>query len=226
MRGTSPETYPEPRQPSSPCRGSKVRIVSVASMPRRLVLALLWLVALSACGKKIGDECQVPSDCSSDNDRICDRTPPGGYCTIAGCDFGTCPSEAVCVRFYPGADDSAPCIDQSMCDFDEICTVGGRCEQRASAIRYCMLQCYSDDDCRGGYECRDKAVMMLHGGEPVPDPTLASGMSDFQPFCAQRKVCANVTDCSVREQCDFDTRTCAPRPSCTSNAQCDPSTLV
>jgi hypothetical protein len=185
-----------------------------------LAFALVALAALSACGKKIGDACQVPSDCSSDNDRLCDLTPPDGYCTIAGCDFATCPSEAVCVRFYPGSDDSAPCNDQRDCDFDEICTVAKRCAQRASEIRYCMLMCEGDGDCRDGYECRDMAVMALHGGEPVPDPTLTSGMSDFQPFCAQRKTCTSDPNCSVRERCG-DSRTCEPRPGCSSIAQCN-----
>jgi hypothetical protein len=63
--------------------------------------------------------------------------------------------------------------------------------------------------------------MMLHGGEPVPDPTLHSGMSDFQPFCAQRKVCVNDTSCSVREFCEDGSRTCQTRESCTSTAQCN-----
>ena len=89
-----------------------------------------------------------------------------------------------------------------------------------------MLMCESDGDCRDGYECRTKAVMMIHGGEPVPDPTLQSGMSDFQPFCAQRKVCANDTSCVVREQCDQGSLTCVPRQSCTSSAQCDPNTSL
>lgn len=191
-----------------------------------LALALTALAALSACGKKIGDACQITSDCSSDNDRLCDVSPPDGYCTIAGCDFGTCPSEAVCVRFYPGSDDSVSCNNQDDCDFDEICTVGNRCAQRASEIRYCMLMCDNDGDCRDGYECRDMAVMALHGGEPVPDPTLNSGVSDFQPFCAQRKVCANDTNCSVREFCEGDSRTCQPRGPCSSNAQCNIDTTV
>jgi hypothetical protein len=194
--------------------------------PRSLVLALVALAFLSACGKKIGDSCQIPSDCSSDADRICDLSAPDGYCTIAGCDFATCPSEAVCVRFYPGADDSSPCGAQTDCAFDEICTVGNRCAQRSSEIRFCMLMCEGDGDCRGGYECRDQAVMMIHGGEPVPDP--ASGMSDFQPFCAQRKPCTIHADCPVREACDDDTRTCIPRPSCSVDAECgrDPTQAI
>lgn len=191
--------------------------------PRSLVLALVALALVSACGKKIGDACQLPSDCSSDADRICDLSAPDGYCTIAGCDFATCPSEAVCVRFYPGADDSSLCEGQADCEFDEICTVGKRCAQRSSELRFCMLMCEGDGDCRGGYECRDQAVMMIHGGEPVPDP--ATGMSDFQPFCAQRKACSSSTECPVREACE-DSLTCVPRPSCSSNAECDPNATI
>jgi hypothetical protein len=185
-----------------------------------LAVALVALSGLSACGKKIGDACQVPSDCSSDNDRKCDLTAPDGYCTIAGCDFATCPSEAVCVRFYPGSDDSAHCQGQADCAFDEICTVGERCAQRTSELRFCMLMCQGDGDCRDGYECRNKAVMMIHGGEPVPDPARPSAMSDFQPFCAQRKICSIDTNCSVRERCDTGSRTCQPRDACTSTPEC------
>jgi len=65
---------------------------------------------LGGCGKEIGDACTIASDCSPNGDRICQcsncsGTDPtsdsaNGYCTVQGCDFGTCPSEAVCVRFF------------------------------------------------------------------------------------------------------------------------------
>src|SRR5262249_56634952 len=105
---TRPDAPPAPSHPSSPGRRSNPRIVSTASMRPRLHL-LLALALVSACGKKIGDACQPPSDCAPDGNRLCELNSPDGYCTIRGCDFGTCPSEAVCVRFYPGLDNAPPC---------------------------------------------------------------------------------------------------------------------
>jgi hypothetical protein len=186
---------------------------------------LLALALVSACGKKIGDSCQLPSDCSNDNSRICELNSPDGYCTIVGCDFGTCPSEAVCVRFYPGLDNAPPCATQSDCAFDQICTVAKVCAPRSVELRFCMLSCGSNDDCREGYECRDAALMKAHGGEPVPDPNAPPPTGPppdpTEFFCAQRRPCQSVTQCPVREQCDSAVF-CAPRNACDSNANCAP----
>lgn len=84
---------------------------------------------LSACGHEIGDSCSTSLDCSAQNSRLCDRTQPGGYCTIAPCERGTCPGDSTCVEFRPT-------------------------EERL-AITYCMRECESDGDCRDGdgYRC-------------------------------------------------------------------------
>ncbi len=67
-----------------------------------LVAASLVMALLGAgCGKQIGDDCQVASDCNPNGTRICDLSQPGGYCTILGCDETTCPSEATCIRYFP-----------------------------------------------------------------------------------------------------------------------------
>ena len=52
-------------------------------------------------------------------------------------------------------------------------------------IRLC---CDSGGDCRedDGYECRDLALMMQHGGEPVPAPTTALDPNHLQKFCAAK----------------------------------------
>ncbi|MBK9030990.1 MAG: hypothetical protein IPL61_06580 [Myxococcales bacterium] len=52
--------------------------------------------------QEIGDECSSSLDCGDGTDQtsICDQQSPGGYCTELGCDWNTCPDEAVCVRFY------------------------------------------------------------------------------------------------------------------------------
>jgi len=83
---------------------------------RFLVIALL----AAGCGKEIGDPCTVSSDCSTAGDRQCiDANEKGGYCTIQGCDYNTCPGEAACIRFYAGAFDNLTCTVNSDCSLDE-----------------------------------------------------------------------------------------------------------
>ena len=168
-----------------------------------LITSLLLLLCGSAgCGKEIGDECFVNSDCSPNGDRQCiDAEDPSsrivdhdGYCTIQGCDFDTCPDEAVCVRFFTGSfanrpcdplteDDGDPAHDQ--CSFDELCSIAGSCVPRSAESRFCMRKCDSDGDCRDHYECRDLDDMREHGGEPVLAPGLRID-EDVQKFCAFR----------------------------------------
>lgn len=144
---------------------------------------LLALVA-AGCGKEIGDDCVVSSDCSPNGDRVCDISSPGGYCTIQGCDFDTCPEESVCVRFFTGNFSNRTCVRETEdvssddCTFDEVCSLAGFCVSRSSELRYCMRTCGSADDCRDNYECRDEALMRDHGGEPV----VQSG--ELPNFCA------------------------------------------
>jgi hypothetical protein len=87
------------------------------------------LCAFTACAPEIGDECKTSLDCSSQGSRLCDRTQPHGYCTLRGCESGTCPEDSVCVKFRPA--------------------------QERLAITYCMAKCSDDDDCRSdeGYRC-------------------------------------------------------------------------
>jgi hypothetical protein len=75
----------------------------------RTAATLLAVALVAGCSHKIGDACNVNVDCSPLGDRFCDTASPGGYCTIEGCDvrmddngnlIDSCPSEAVCVRFF------------------------------------------------------------------------------------------------------------------------------
>lgn len=96
------------------------------------VAVLLWVLASAAlvgsgCAPEIGDDCSTSIDCSANGDRICDTAQPGGYCTVRGCESGTCPSEAVCVEFRPNVD--------------------------RLADRWCLFSCESNGDCRDGYRC-------------------------------------------------------------------------
>jgi hypothetical protein len=76
-----------------------------------LILAsgLIMPLTLSGCGRAIGDECQLATDCSPNGDRTCDLSQPGGYCTIEGCDETSCPSDSACVRFFPVQYLVSPC---------------------------------------------------------------------------------------------------------------------
>lgn len=99
---------------------------------RAFALAALFALCaaqLGACAPEVGDDCESALDCSTNNTRICDRTQPGGYCTIKDCERGTCPEEAVCVKFNP--------------------------LQERLSVTYCMYECEEDSDCRteSGYVC-------------------------------------------------------------------------
>jgi hypothetical protein len=154
-----------------------------------LVLALALLAA--GCGKSIGDACIVSSDCSTDGSRLCDSSSgaKGGYCTIQGCDYNTCPGEAACIRFFTGSFENRPCDPNTEkkttfdCSLDELCNLEGHCVPRSSEVRYCMLKCSTTGDCRSGYECRNLDLMRMHGGEPVLAPGVAVD-SSAPNFCA------------------------------------------
>lgn len=151
--------------------------------------ALLLGVVGAGCGDEIGDECSISADCSAQGNRICDISSPGGYCTIIGCDYNTCPEESVCVRFFSVTDSNRMCdprdedIGTDDCTADEICTLTGTCVPRNAELRYCMRTCGGNGDCRDGYECRDEELMRENGGEPVPPPGEALG-DDLTSFCA------------------------------------------
>jgi hypothetical protein len=149
---------------------------------------LITIALLAAgCGNEIGDECIIASDCSPNGDRSCDSSSKGGYCTIQGCDFNTCPEEAACIRFFTGHFENLCCGDgcepRVTCSLDELCSLKGHCVSRSSEVRYCMRRCDSSEDCRDGYECRDLELMRTNGGEPVLSP--GQEITDLAPkFCA------------------------------------------
>lgn len=166
--------------------------------PLRPISALLIVLAalsasvwLTACGSEIGDGCSLSTDCSPEGDRVCDITSPGGYCTVIGCDFDTCPGEAECVRFFSVSSSNRTCDprqeDSSTndCTADELCALSGTCVPRSAEVRFCMKKCSNDGDCRDSYECRNEMLMMEHGGEPVPAPGEPLG-DRLQGFCAPK----------------------------------------
>jgi hypothetical protein len=96
-------------------------------MTRTICTLLVTIVLFVGCSREIGDSCETSVDCDVQNKRICDLTQPGGYCTIRGCEKGTCPEEAVCVLFRP--------------------------EPERLALSWCMYACDDNDDCRDDYSC-------------------------------------------------------------------------
>jgi hypothetical protein len=131
-------------------------------------LALL----VSACGHDIGDSCKTAADCDPNGTRTCDLSQPGGYCTMAGCDEKSCPSGAVCIRYFPenlldptktcnvdcedvGAVDASVCPQGATddCAADELCLNSGVCTKRSYETHACAYTCGGNGDCRGGYDC-------------------------------------------------------------------------
>lgn len=169
----------------------------------RLAALLLLLPLAAACGHDIGDACSLASDCASDGTRICDTTSFEGYCTIQGCDFGTCPEGSVCVRFFPVSNLTRACAQPSDCTLDEVCSLG-KCAPRASEVRFCMATCGGHGDCRDGYECRNQPRQEAHGGEPVPDP---DGIPpDVAGFCGEAPNCSLPDDpicAALGDTCDL-----------------------
>ena len=164
----------------------------------RFVVLVIALAAAAGCGAEIGDSCTIDSDCanaailsgSALNDRTCDVSQEGGYCTILGCDYDTCPSEAVCVRFFTADFQNEPCdpaqegITEMNCSLDEECDLTGHCVDRSAEVRYCMRKCNSNGDCRSGYECRTLELMTEHGGEDVLPPGQDPDSTSAPKFCA------------------------------------------
>jgi hypothetical protein len=146
-----------------------------------LVFAALLLAA--GCGNSIGDSCALSTDCSPQGDRQCDLSSPGGYCTVIGCAYDTCPEDSICVRFFSSAAVNRTCDSDSDCSPDELCTLGKTCVPRSSEIRYCMKTCGNNGDCRDKYECRNEELMRQHGGEPVAKPGEALP-DNLTSFCA------------------------------------------
>ena len=99
-------------------------------IPSSIVLAASLACALAAgCSPRIGDACAVATNCSINNDRLCDPSQPNGACIVFDCQADRCPDDAVCVRFNP--------------------------DPPRRQVVACMRRCSGDGDCRSadGYRC-------------------------------------------------------------------------
>jgi hypothetical protein len=96
---------------------------------RSWILYFPLFLAFVGCAPAIGDSCSTAYDCSITGNRICDTAVPSGACTIYGCEDGTCPDDAVCVRFRP--------------------------EESRLTFTACMKRCEDRGNCRvdDGFDC-------------------------------------------------------------------------
>jgi len=120
-------------------RENGLRSVPLHGFP--LVLVGLLAPVLGGCPPEIGDDCQTSSDCSAQENRLCDITQPGGYCTVFNCEPGGCSDEGVCVAFNAKASVVEGCEDPNGLS--------------RFARSFCLANCESDGDCRTGYVCAD-----------------------------------------------------------------------
>jgi hypothetical protein len=182
-----------------------------------MMLSLAALVC--GCAPEIGDSCESSVDCDIQNKRVCDLTLPGGYCTVSGCEKGTCPDEAVCVTFRP--------------------------EPERLSNSWCMASCENSSDCRSGYRCRraEQLGMMAvsaytqETGEVAIElqPLARSLDGDLAKFCtvdvpapAIGDECQSDLDCDLenRRTCDLSlpggycTLTGCEQGSCPDGAVC------
>lgn len=185
-----------------------------APRPTTIVRPLMWrfpLVAVlfvAGCGSKIGDSCKSNIDCSPLGNRFCDTAPVNGYCTEEDCGPTSCPSEAVCIRFFTPVTDE-PCHtalepipfsradcpnsdDRCVCDASDDkgnCLLingdptqpNGHCAPSSTERHWCQRACSSNSDCRDGYECRQTGTF---GAEPLP--TFSNGYGTPAKFCASK----------------------------------------
>jgi hypothetical protein len=176
--------------------------------PTTIVRPLMWRLPLVAalfvagCGAKIGDSCKSNIDCSPLGDRFCDTAPTSGYCTKEDCGPTSCPSEAVCIRFFTPLQDEVCVYDstipfsRSTCgDVDDRCVCdqsdennncidnNGHCAPSSTERHWCERSCSTDSDCRDGYECRRTGT---YGAEPLP--SFSNGFGTPAMFCAPKPI--------------------------------------
>jgi hypothetical protein len=158
------------------------------------LIASTLVIASAGCGTtgaKIGAVCSSDSDCGGK--RYCDKTVPGGQCTLACDDDGDCGEGNLC-----GV--AAICVKG--CAQNGDCRQGFVCTGAAAGGRYCLPSAEADASVAA-----DAGVADAAGDGPRPD--LA-----HQPIGT---ACKTDTDCGGKFHCD--TRT--PGGQCTRNCDDD-----
>jgi hypothetical protein len=171
----------------------------------RAAFACLVASMAVACTPEIGDDCSNSLNCSSQSSRECDRTQPGGYCTISPCERDTCPEEATCVKFRPS--------------------------QERLSVTYCMRKCGDDNDCRegDGYRCLTaKGFSGCFEAETLDGAdkrfcALPSGNKPVEPPVDASTDASTSTDASVDAPTDASTSTDASVDASTQSVICMPA---
>lgn len=122
-------------------RAFKMTLSSLSSRIFAVVALAVLVLAPAGCARRIGDGCTLDTDCSINNDRRCDLSQQGGYCTIAECDRNSCPDDALCMEFFA--------------------------DVARRTRRFCVAPCNVDGDCRSGYKCMSPDVQGLFGTCPA-----------------------------------------------------------
>jgi len=154
-------------------------------MTLRLTLGLGVLATLAACGRSIGDACLISTDCSATGDRSCDLSQPGGYCTVEGCDDHSCPSDSVCVRFFPIDFLTEACQRPTSSAADTSADGGTTSELVCGSADNICVPCKPGVD---GDVCADG-----------PDPGLCAPRSTEHRLCV--KTCGGNGDCRGGYEC-------------------------
>lgn len=62
-----------------------------------VLVSLVLALTVGACGAIVGDDCDNDGDCGAG--LVCERSLPGGYCTVRDCVINGCPDEGICIPF-------------------------------------------------------------------------------------------------------------------------------
>jgi hypothetical protein len=101
-----------------------------ASLSAMVLGLVLFTPTFVGCQPAVGDACEVQTDCG--RTMYCERSLPGGYCTVRSCHITPCPEDSTCVEFDP---DLSWCM--ALCDRDSDCRDGYRCVEDFAAVPFC-----------------------------------------------------------------------------------------
>jgi len=162
-------------------------------VPAGAALCVALVLGSAACSKNIGDACTANIDCKIDGTRFCDVAPPGGYCTVEGCDVGTCPTEAVCIAFY------TPIFDDP-CNYDP-------CNNRGAdtGVPNAPGACNPDQRCVCDQTDDHDVATMTCSATGLDGVACSSGTAHCAPEDSERrwcmKKCSNNGDCRDHYEC-------------------------
>jgi hypothetical protein len=175
--------------------GSAARLYGSAAW---LAAGIAFTLVLGAgCGHNIGDGCSINTDCSPNNDRECDMSQPGGYCTIEGCDQSSCPSDSACVRFFPEKFLSQPC--NPACNLLDHPTISNDASMPTQCPDKMPLAC-PDDGSVSPPQCVDCKNALLCAADELCLPSgLCVPRADEQRLCV--RTCSSNSDCRGGYEC-------------------------